>query len=257
MDIIWLASYPKSGNTWLASLIYNYVYGPLQSSGDVKKQILDIHDLAAQGLVLNENAPRGLICKTHFLFSAQHPHAHCTNAFIHLMRHPKDVLLSTLNFAKIEKINQHINEKAFAENFIANMGVPKWQQFGYGNWAEHTSNWQSQREHFPHLFLTYESMKEDPHGNLEKIANFLNLPVDQEKIRAAVEASSFKRMRKMEEDDRKNKSSDSMFLTEDINENTFFINKGLSGQTLAHLGEGLDEMFDEKFNEALSLFGYK
>ena len=37
MNIIWLASYPKSGNTYLRFLIYNYLYAEVSESIEVRK----------------------------------------------------------------------------------------------------------------------------------------------------------------------------------------------------------------------------
>ena len=45
MSIIWLASYPKSGNTWLRFLLYNYLFGEVRRSGDIARRIPDIHTL--------------------------------------------------------------------------------------------------------------------------------------------------------------------------------------------------------------------
>ena len=48
--VTWLASYPKSGNTWLRFLLYSYYYGSVTVSAQVAERIPDIHALEADAL---------------------------------------------------------------------------------------------------------------------------------------------------------------------------------------------------------------
>lgn len=42
--IIWLGSYPKSGNTWMRFLLANLYFEPVESSAELSSMIPDIHD---------------------------------------------------------------------------------------------------------------------------------------------------------------------------------------------------------------------
>ena len=62
MEIVWLASYPKSGNTWLRFLLYCYLFGAPRDSAQILRKLPDIHvsgyELSGAGRVY---------CKTHLL----------------------------------------------------------------------------------------------------------------------------------------------------------------------------------------------
>ena len=128
MRIVWLASYPKSGNTWLRFLLCNYIYGEITRSEEVGHRIPDIH--AANGDLPNPEGQQPLLCKTHLILNKNHPHVDKTNAFIQVVRHPKDVLLSNLHYAKLAKPGGQINETAFCTEFINQMGVLRWRELG-------------------------------------------------------------------------------------------------------------------------------
>ena len=75
MNVIWLASYPKAGNTWLSTLIYNYVANPEDiadnmQSPNVRDMIPDLHELISKNVGLREDSDATFICKTHFWFSS-------------------------------------------------------------------------------------------------------------------------------------------------------------------------------------------
>ncbi|AFY37525.1 sulfotransferase [[Leptolyngbya] sp. PCC 7376] len=43
MSIVWLSSYPKSGNTYLRFLLFSYIYGSFKTSSDVEEKVKDLH----------------------------------------------------------------------------------------------------------------------------------------------------------------------------------------------------------------------
>ncbi len=261
MGIIWLASYPKSGNTWLRFLLYNYLYKEAQKTEDIAGKIPDIH---VRGTALNACQTEPLFCKTHLMLSEHHPGLADTAGFIYVLRHPKDVLLSNLNFFKMiasAKMNREaggFSEQEFARSFIANMGVRKWISMGMGSWEEHASSWIS-KPRYPHIVLRYEAMRRDPHANLKNVLEFLKIPVDPDRLNRAVYLSSFEKMRAMEEAERKKSKFGPVFShnPETAMTGMRFMNQGKSGQTLMHLGENLDQEFGERFRDALRAFEYE
>ena len=42
-QIVWIASYPKSGNTWVRTLVASLIYGEIARSADLMQLIPDIH----------------------------------------------------------------------------------------------------------------------------------------------------------------------------------------------------------------------
>src|SRR4051812_49396983 len=39
VGVVWIASYPKSGNTWVRFLLANYLAGPVSCSADVERAV--------------------------------------------------------------------------------------------------------------------------------------------------------------------------------------------------------------------------
>ncbi len=66
MDIIWLASYPKSGNTFLRLLLYRYIYADTIDTKKIEKIIPDLHKLLSNRKKLNLNLTGSVLAKTHF-----------------------------------------------------------------------------------------------------------------------------------------------------------------------------------------------
>jgi len=251
MKVIWLASYPKSGNTWLRFFLYAYLYGEPESSNDLDLHIPDIH--ALEMIESLPNFGERVLCKTHLMMGPHHPYMAETAGFIHILRHPKDVLLSNLNYAKIGF--EDLDERLFAKEFITHMGVPRWENFGMGNWPSHTASWLRMAPRVPHLFLRYERMKADPEDIFIKVVRFLDLPLDQKKVAVAVEQSSFNRLKAMEENERREGIDSRIFYT-GFAAKARFMSQGASGQRLSALGDGLDEAFDARFEEVLVTLGY-
>ncbi len=89
---------------------------------------------------------------------------------------------------------------------------------------------------------------------------FLGLPIDPDRIEAALQASSFESMRAMEV--RESQSTPDAahgrpFLgLKRRARDAFFVNKGRSGQSLDTVRPGLDARFDAAFADDMRAFGY-
>lgn len=148
-DVIWIASFPKSGNTWVTDVLA--VAG--DDCGYPKGGAYDAYHLEANGL--EPLVCRGLsvgtsdrpcsILKTHapydpggleHAFPGIEP---VTRAFVHIYRNPLDVLLSYIGFTRLEyRLNQH-NEDYRRRLFIDLLGFQepvsyqRWRVLGIDN----------------------------------------------------------------------------------------------------------------------------
>jgi len=246
MQVIWLASYPRSGNTWLRFLLHNYIYGDVRESGDVNRSIPPIHRYQ-----LNNDYQGTILSKTHYAWSNAHPHRAQTLGFIYIMRNPKDVLLSSHNYAAL-KGTTRLNPISFAHEFIRCGGVPAWQQVGFGTWLEHIAGWLAGQP-LPHLMLRYETMLENPRACLKEVVRFLNVPIDENRITWSVERSSFESLRQIERQEKESGVKNILFpgSKELSAKGVSFMHKGARGQSLAHLAPDLDQLFDKRFAPCL------
>lgn len=214
-------------------------------------RIPDIHRIEG----LRTEFPGNLFCKTHFVFSGEHPYINNTLAFIYVMRHPRDILLSSMNFIKMEE-DIIRSDTDFAVEFIEHMGVPKWRDVGMGNWVEHVNSWLA-RPLYPHLVLRYEDMLKSPEESFRKVIQFINVPLDEQKLQRAIRNSSFKSLKKIEETEKSKEIHSPVFSgIKAVKGRYKFMNKGRAGQSLGHLGKDVEARFNEKFKDILTHFRY-
>ena len=266
-NIAWLASYPRSGNTWLRFLLGNYAFSDFDGWSTCSFSVLDIHQWLGkpsngyhkQELIssLDESFSKlpksnfrfnGHFCKTHFAASDLHPLMENTSKVIHLIRHPKDVLLSSLNFHKLMKSKGLPNEYEATVRFIQLGGDPLWKRLGYGTWIEHFESW-NKTDH-PYLLLRYEDLKRDTLSEFIRVIEFLDIPLDRSRAEQAVERSTYQEIRRFEV---KERAANRFF---DVSDGRYFTHRGVSGQSLEGVGQGLDATFEDKFDDFLQRTGY-
>lgn len=142
-NILWLASFPKSGNTWIASVLdavgcrYGYSDGTydaynLETRGKDPQPCECLDDKVV--------ARPSSILKTHSQFNARGlPHrfpsvAPVTAAYIHIFRNPLDVLLSYIGFTRLEyRLNAevpHYRTRLFCDllGFSAPIDYESWRK---------------------------------------------------------------------------------------------------------------------------------
>lgn len=113
-NVIWIASYPKSGSTWIQSIIK---HASLQKERDPGE--LDLHTLSKKRKPPNifpfvqeryTKYPCSVL-KTHYLYQPNAKLNHfkgiqlLNTGFIHIFRNPLDVLLSYINYTRLQYRN--------------------------------------------------------------------------------------------------------------------------------------------------------
>jgi hypothetical protein len=162
---LFLASYPRSGTTWLQMILYQ-----LTTAGDMNFQhISELIPFLERALTMGHNLntlnpPR--IFKTHLPYRML-PKGPCK--YIYIARDGRDVLFSYFHFHK-----SHMGYKgtlaSFFEAFIQG-------QVGYGSWFQHVAEWQKHASDPNVLFLQYEDLAQDLSVWLPRIAEFCDLTI--------------------------------------------------------------------------------
>jgi hypothetical protein len=185
-DDTFLVSYPKSGNTWVRFLLANLIY-PNETVGFSNiNRLLPAPGVLSKRFLKSLRRPR--ILKSHEPFDVRF------KKVIYLVRDPRDVAVSEYHFdLKKRYIESDVTLEQFVKRFIA--GTTS----SYGSWWEHTASWIGTRHGNPaFLLVRYEDLLADSIGETAKIAEFLGIQADRERLQAAVERSSADRMRKLE-----------------------------------------------------------
>lgn len=188
-DDTFLVSYPKSGNTWVRFLLANLIH-PNETVGFANINRL----LPAPGVLSKrflKKLPRPRILKSHEPFDVRF------KKVIYLVRDPRDVAVSEYHFdLKKRYIAADMTLEQFIKLFLAG------ETSSYGSWWEHVASWVGPRYGNPSFLLArYEDLLANPIGETAKIAEFLGIPADEGRLKAAVARSSADRMRKLEQED--------------------------------------------------------
>lgn len=228
--IYWLASYPKSGNTWLRALIANYLadtdhpaninelgyYIPYESyrlwfdlAFQIDSSLLNTQEIDQLRPEYHRQYAKlntGVIClKTHQCFS-QLPNGEpffpvdATGGVIYIARNPLDVAVSFANHNR-QSIDQTILDMNDEDYSLANF--PNIRSTGLhehlGTWSQHISTWLDQTV-LPQLTLRYEDLSADTPAVFAQILEFMGLDKDPARIEKAIRFSSIGEMKKQEQD---------------------------------------------------------
>lgn len=271
MPAAFLASYPRSGNTWARVLLYHALYaGPANAGAPTTRQIADrLPDLHVPGETeasLGAHPGELVIIKTHLPWSPTHPHADEAGAAILLIRHPRDVLLSCLNFHRVleTKVKDRrtgrdaaLQPLDYARHFIAQGGDPVWMHEGFSTWADNARSWLAAP--LPTLVVRYEDMLDDPASQLARMLEHLGQPRDPATIERAVANAGFEQMRALEIREKAGASAKNTFFGgtgKTLRKGIYFMDKARRGARLDTVAPGLDAAFDERFGDAMREFGY-
>lgn len=269
-SINWVASYPRSGNTWVRFLVVNclidydfdwntamksfafelnYFLERKMKDGWTTRDIIDRMRHVSKQQPTGSQIDGRLFMKTHNAWGSEHPFADLSNSAVLIVRDPRDVLLSAANYYNLMK-DPEADQGKYARRYIEHGGDPDWiQKRGFGTWFEHYQSWAGQSELRVHI-VRYETLKTDPVPALIALCEFLEFDVDEADALRAVARTDMAKMRNIEG----NARNDGSFRG--LNEGFNFIHKGQSGQSLDDLEPGLDDLFEQKFASELAEMGY-
>lgn len=192
-DDIFLVSYPRSGNTWLSTIIAYMLYpeSDIQSLRDVARL------LPAPGAIdpyfNGYSTPR--VIKSHQPFFIRHERTNrdLYKRNIYMLRHPFDVTLSYFDYG------QGLYRRPEANTFDRYVEMFVSGAIGPGHWQSHVLSWYVMRDELDILFLRYEDLKADTLGVIQQVAGFLGQDVDEERARELQQLASRESMVKLEE----------------------------------------------------------
>ncbi len=239
-DDTFLVSYPKSGNTWVRFLLANLMY-PNEAVGFANINRL----LPAPGVLSKRflrSLPRPRVLKSHEPFDVRF------RKVIYLVRDPRDVAVSEYHFdLKKRYIEPDVTLERFVKRFIAG------ETSSYGSWWEHAASWIAARQDNPSFLLVrYEDLLEDSIGETRKIAEFLGIQADNERLQAAVDRSSADRMRTLEK-----QQADQWTGTKGTRKEIPFVRAAKSGGWKETLPRQSAEEIEVAWAPLLSFLGYE
>jgi hypothetical protein len=222
--LIWLASYPKSGNTWMRAFLHNlFANGPqpvnLDRLGEFTlgvstagwyrhytstppEELTDAEAAKYRMAVqrdFTQAFPDSVFVKTHYFLGERDGvplhNMDVTAGAIYIVRNPLDVVLSMVphfNITLDEAIGILRDENAGTKPTKTHVS-----EF-YGSWSTNVKSW-TQNPNPQLLTMRYEDLLEKPRSNFKRVTNFLGLKPSTERLERAIRFSSFKVLKAQEE----------------------------------------------------------
>lgn len=265
MRNVLIAGFPKSGNTWLTRLLAYGFNAPLRdlhveqarlADADRPRPGYDSDEL--QGRMTRPDQPRRVshVLKTHEqadrFWDAHRPVLDALGYARHdrpvlVTRDPKDVVVSTFHYrfftrpqaygGWLGRMPRSVRQVYFGKlrfGALAREIVSEWRAF--------TRGWLSQGP----VVVRYEAMLDDTAGELERLCASLELPLEPEWNRAAVEFMRFDRQQEREKRRRP-----------DARDNELFFRKGEAEQWREMMNPSLARELDDQCRAELRELGYR
>ena len=284
--IFWIASYPKSGNTWLRILIscYYYTENGLFYENVFKKigqfpEKMHFTDfeydqnivtdtsrfwIKAQEKINNDNKLK--FFKTHNAFGALNNNHFTDNknsiGAIYVVRDPRNVITSLKNHYELnddQALKWMMNEK----NFIYD--VEKFKQDGYSDfqflssWSTNLKSWKLQKK-IPIKIIKYEDLLNETFIVFKEVVEFINKTsknkqkIDKNKLKNAVNSTLFDKLKDRE---KKHGFSEAITSKKDKNKKISFFNLGPKNDWRKILDKELQVKISEAFEKEIIELEYK
>ena len=272
MAIVWLASYPKSGNTWVRIFLANLLANqpeplPLHALSHfvvsehstrhyervAGKPIdaLSSKDIAKLRPVVQRSlspAPKqNVFVKTHAAVAIFQGvptiAADVTRAAVYIIRNPLDVALSYAHHFGVS-IDLAITAMGAPTTILAASQAFVAQPLG--SWSDHVRSWVDGAK--PGVILMrYEDMIAAPTESFLAMVQTLRIPVDEPRVRRAAEFSSFGKLRAQE---------DEVGFVEKPAKAEKFFRKGVAGGWRCDLSDAQVAKVVDDHRDVMQRFGY-
>jgi hypothetical protein len=215
--ILWLASYPRSGNTWLRAFLHNLFRNSDEPYDINRLKDFTLIDSDARWYRMLDSRPPTELTKEEVAALRPRAHAAMTAAFpdtvfvkthsalvedrgtpmitlehtagaIYVVRNPLDVAVSYSHHYGVS-----LDEAVAAMNRPGNQSIANQENFVYelhGSWSEHVQSWTAAPSQALHV-VRYEDMAEEPARAFGGVARFLGLNVESDRLTRAIERSRF------------------------------------------------------------------
>ena len=276
--IIWIASYPKSGNTYLRSFISSYYFSKKgKFNFDLLLNILQFPSLkfskkkinseleACQSWIYNQqqffSGDKIHFIKTHSSLNKYKGYDFTTKNLsmgaIYIVRDPRNLITSithhySLNYeqaySKLINENQTLLEKSTDGDY---------SNFTFlGSWSNHYRSWKNTKD-FKTLFIKYEDFENNKLDTFKKILIFINslkqneLLIDEKKFINSINSTNFSNLRNKEENEGFEES-----VYSKTGEKKRFFNLGFNNRWQKILPKNILLKLNNTFQDDLNELGY-
>ena len=281
--IVWLASYPKSGNTYLRALLSGYLFSKdgnfdftllrnisqfpdkvffkdlninLNNNSEVAKNYINAQNN------LNKGHKTIQFFKTHSAFCKIDGHNFTdlqnTLGVIYIVRDPRNVVTSlthhySLNYNKAFEHMINIDSSLLEKSHELDHS-----NFTYLNsWSNHYKSWKNNTM-FEILFIKYEDLQKEKEDTFKKILLYINklkkqdLKIDENKFMNSIRSTNFSNLKNKE----LNEGFDEKVSSKKTGKVINFFNLGFNNRWQKLLPSGIKEKLIKKFEKELKELNY-
>ena len=281
--IIWVASYPKSGNTWLRALLSSYFYS---HDGNYNENLLKEIDqfpvrkyfekfdydktivadttkfwIKAQEIINSDNKLK--FFKTHNVFGKVNnfDFTNTKNSIgaVYIVRDPRNVITSIKNHYELddETALKWMTDK---NNYIYD--IERVKQVGYGDfqfissWDLNYKSWKIQKK-IPIKFIRYEDLTNQTYAVFLELVEFIykvtnnSEIIDKTKLKNALNSTTFEKLKRREKE---HGFSEAVSFTS--NEKAKFFNLGPKNNWKEMLNKNLEKQISELYKSDLEELSY-
>jgi len=231
--ILWLASYPKSGNTYLRALLVAYFFTKEGNFDFDKLKFtkffphinlfknlgIDITDenevlknyIKAQEMINKKYNKSILFVKTHSTLQSingnQFTNLDNTLGAIYVVRDPRNVVTSYSNHyqTSVEQSAHDMFTNTYLKGMVDYNSFQNHVLTHLGTWADNYNSWKHFNKFNKYLLIKYEDIVSKPDVIFQDVLKFIakisntNLKIDKKKMENAINTTTFENLKQMEE----------------------------------------------------------
>ena len=281
---IWLASYPKSGNTLVRSMLASYFFSKdgiynfslienIKQFPNIKlfedlgiditneKEVIANYVRVQQSFNKRESTQ---FLKTHsYLFNIENnafTDLNNTLGVIYIVRDPRNVVTSLANHKALstDEATDVLINSWYIKGNLNNFNYTERTTLYTGTWASNYKSWKSFKSQGKYLLIKYEDLINKKEEILLKILKFIyklnkkNFELDKVKFKNVIDSTSFERMKALEKEVGFNESRVDKKTGKKIN----FFNLGKKNDWKKMIVPNIKEKIENSFKEEMKELGY-
>lgn len=192
-DDAFIIAHPRSGSTWLRTILVNTLEPDANSNPDVFNKLIPAASLKNIRAVQELPSPRILMSHSSYLPGLP--------KVIYLVRDGRDALVSYYHY-----INHRKSKLSNSQRLAAEIDFPKFFSWYYQGryrhiWHQHVESWLTSGKMAlgeRMMVVRFEEMKADPHKYVDQIVQFAGIPADSDCISNAIRLAGLKNVREVE-----------------------------------------------------------
>lgn len=227
---VFIAGYPKSGNTWMQNLVAGLLFGI---------DTAYLPDRLTQELVPDVHAKKfykrllDITCfKTHHLPKPEYKRV------IHLVRDGRDAMVSYYHMNRAQGKEITLEEMVVDAKGI----IPS-------KWHTHCQEWNANPFQADIIRVRYEDLIAQPLHEMKKVCSFIGVERSTELLERVINGNSFEKMRK--------KEKQFGWSNDQWDPKNEFIRKGKIGRYKEEMTDNLISLFEKESSKMLKFYGYE